>query len=552
MENRSLLSQYGLTYGLSTPSSPKKPFKQPIGFTSNSLALKPRVFPQALDRVFFQGKNATPPLTAKPNIDAPNSKHPILKLGLMSLISSSLLGCPTDSVAPPPKPENPFFLPSPKDSSTFTPLTSSAPQVTDLQPIIFKNLVEDLFKKGIQYFIDYRHPNGLVLDRGLNPIVSSPSNNVVQLRPSVISNNQNMASIAATGYGFTSWVMAAEKGIISKSTAEAWSIQALKFMEDHTPLEQHGWMSHFVDAEKGAPFGNSEISSIDTAIFMLGALSAGEYFGGETQKIVQRLFNKIDFPFMLTNNGTQPNKLQFSHGFFLKEGKPQFIETNWDNYSEGILLSLLSLGSTVHAVPKTVWTEGWDRHKNWEFNGKKTFNPLPLFTFYYPHGFFPLKGKKDEKGDDFWEESLKAFEMQVEYCQKEGYPEGLFGLTACDGPTGYQAFAPQPSNKETTEKTPPNNIQPIAPPAIFASLPFSEKFAKSSLKTLMAKGLLNGKYGVICAYDPKTDWKAPDAIGIDVGSTLLMMDASDQSIIHKLMEKNPIIRAAMTRAGYRF
>ncbi|MBY0405598.1 MAG: hypothetical protein K2X66_16975, partial [Cyanobacteria bacterium] len=96
------------------------------------------------------------------------------------------------------------------------------------------------------------------------------------------------------------------------------------------------------------------------------------------------------------------------------------------------------------------------------------------------------------------------------------------------------------------------NIQPIAPPAIFATLPFSEKFAKSSLKTLMSKGLLNGKYGVICAYDPKTDWKAPDAIGIDVGSTLLMLDASDQSIIHKLMEKNPIMKAAMTRAGYRF
>lgn len=389
--------------------------------------------------------------------------------------------------------------------------------------------VQRLTTKSIDYFIQHRHASGLVLDRAPNTTGAPPT------------LNPTMASIAATGYGLSALVLGVEKGQVSRQQAEAWTLETLATVAAITPPENKGWMPHFIDINTLKPYGKSEISSIDTVLFLLGALAAGEYFGGAVKQKAQALFDQVDFQAMLTNDGTQPDKRQFSHGFHLEAGQRQFIPWNWNAFSEGILIPLLALGAAPQQnIPESVWTQGWKRDKGWKAFGQETYGPLPLFTHYYPLGYLPLKGKKDSQGEDLWENARKAVEMQRQHCQVKGYPDGLFGISACDGPNGYLAYHP----------THPEEDKTIAPPAILASLPFNDKAVYEALQALKKRGLSEDSFGLTCAYNVDSGWKATDALGIDIGSTLLMMDAYQGGLIHKLMSQNAVLQKGLKRAGW--
>ncbi|EKE04509.1 MAG: hypothetical protein ACD_20C00056G0008 [uncultured bacterium] len=423
-----------------------------------------------------------------------------------------------------------------KDTVTFTSKTVQT-SLSQVERVQLNKDLDEIENKSIKYFIDNRSQGGLILDRAPN------------------SDNyswKKMSSIAATGYGLSALILGTEKSLISKKQAEEYTLQTLKFVDENTPEIQGGWLAHFMDGETGESIkfkdkdGNvtesSEISSIDTALFYFNAFASAEYFGGEVKKQVEKMYNKIDFKMMLTQDNQKPDQLAFNLGFHVKDGKKEFIPYKWDEYSEGILVPLFALGSKE--VPETVWTKGWDRAKKWEYKGTKTFHHLPLFTYFYPHGLLDFKDKVDKNGDNFWEESKNAVKMQMDYCKDSGYPDGLFGITACDCPND-QYRADQPCDGA--------NDGIIAPPAVIACLPFSEKEVSQRITTLKNLGLINNeKYGPCNAYNVKTGWRATDALGIDLGSMLLMIDYyKNNGQIHKLIEKNPIVKKSMDRAGFR-
>jgi hypothetical protein len=425
-----------------------------------------------------------------------------------------------------------------------------------LETVTLQQKLEIIQQRSIRYFLEQSHPQtGLVRDRALQPAHDAPP---------LPENPQNtMASVAATGYGFCAQVLAAEQGLIPREQAAANVLKALKFVEQTTPRENEGWLYHFVHWDTGAPYAHSEVSSVDTALFYFGALAAGEYFGGDVQKQVDRMLSQLNFKLMLQNEilvpappskgedlaasaqrmpqATAPDKRSFSHGFHWVDGQRQFIPWNWAAYSEGILLPLLAMGSTTHPVPDTVWSEGWDRTLNWRRGDQETFGPLPLFTYYYPLGYLPVKGKQDKQGLDLWARARTAVKLQQAYCQEKGYPDGLFGLSASDGPTGYRDYAPGHPHEDFT----------LAPPALLAALPLDPAAVEKAFPALEKRGLTTGRYGLTCAYNPKTDWRAPDALGIDVGSTMLMLDAAQpRPTLHPLLARSAWLTRALTRAGF--
>lgn len=401
-------------------------------------------------------------------------------------------------------------------------------KISNIQLNQFLNHIE---KKSLKYFIDHRLPNGLVLDRAPN------SKN----QPSGLA--AEMASIATTGYGLTAWVLAAEKNIIPKDQAKQWVMESLKFVDAHTPKIQGGWLAHFVDSKTGEIYKDTEVSSVDTALFFFNAFIAAEYFGGEVKDQVNKMFDNIDFDLMLTQDNKLPDSKAFSLGFHLKDGKREFIQYKWDEYSEGILVPLLALGSDK--VKDSVWSEGWDRSKQWKYDGKESFVSLPLFTYYYPHGLLDLKDKVDVKGDNYWQSSLNAVQMQIKFCQDKGYPSGIFGITACDGPNGYQPYQPA-----GTEEYPAHDGT-VGPPAIIACLPFAEKEVTNLLDFIKKNQLDNEEYGLCNAYNVKSGWKTEDALGIDLGSMLLMTDQYQSGFIHKLSNRSPMVNKIMQRAGFK-
>ncbi|HRU94409.1 MAG TPA: hypothetical protein P5195_04155, partial [Anaerolineae bacterium] len=109
--------------------------------------------------------------------------------------------------------------------------------------------------------------------------------------------SEGIASIAAVGFGLTAYPIGVEQGYI---TREQGYERANGTLDTLLALDrEHGFYYHFLDMETGARAWESEVSTIDTAILMMGVLAAGEYFGGEVQAKAEQIYADVDWPWFV-------------------------------------------------------------------------------------------------------------------------------------------------------------------------------------------------------------------------------------------------------------
>src|SRR5678815_5982515 len=108
--------------------------------------------------------------------------------------------------------------------------------------------LDDLQQRSFRYFWEQADPQtGLVPDRAR--MDGSPLD----------ATHQNVASIAATGFGLTSLCIASDRRWISKSEALERTRNTLHFF-DTRAFQQRGWFYHWLDAKTGERRWNSEVS----------------------------------------------------------------------------------------------------------------------------------------------------------------------------------------------------------------------------------------------------------------------------------------------------
>lgn len=104
----------------------------------------------------------------------------------------------------------------------------------------------------------------------------------------------DIASIASVGYGLAALVIGVEHKWISYRKAYNKAVGTLDtFINNVEGI--NGFFYHFVNMENGKRKWNCEVSIIDTAIFICGALTAGEYFGKDVKKKAEILYKKINW-----------------------------------------------------------------------------------------------------------------------------------------------------------------------------------------------------------------------------------------------------------------
>src|SRR5690554_1982076 len=102
------------------------------------------------------------------------------------------------------------------------------------------------------------------------------------LIPDRYPTNPSIASIASVGFGLAAYVVGADEGWI---TFEEGYERVDGTLDMLLRLERiQGFYYHFLNTRTGTRAWNSEISIIDTGILLMGAIAAGEYFGGETKE----------------------------------------------------------------------------------------------------------------------------------------------------------------------------------------------------------------------------------------------------------------------------
>ena len=102
------------------------------------------------------------------------------------------------------------------------------------------------------------------------------------------SRENSPASIGVVGFAFSSYPVAVERGWMPRAVAVERALAALRFFRDSDQSGGpeatgfKGFYYHFLDMRTGARVWRSELSIIDTALLIAGALTASKFFNAST------------------------------------------------------------------------------------------------------------------------------------------------------------------------------------------------------------------------------------------------------------------------------
>jgi hypothetical protein len=300
-----------------------------------------------------------------------------------------------------------------------------------------------------------------------------------------------------------------------------------------------------VDIESGKRVWESEVSSIDTSILLLGVLSVGQYFGGEIEVKARQIYDAVNWPWFLDDNRQM---------FYMAYRPEKGFEGHWDFYAEQLMMYILAAGSVTHPVDEVPYYT-FTRHVASYGDGEPFIHSWfgSLFTYQYSHAWIDFRDYVDREGVNWFDNSIKASLAQYNFAvdmdsKYETLGPNAWGLTACDGPNGYNGrYGAPPSGFDNQQHYVDDTI---APCAAIASMIFTPKQSGQALQNYASIPELKGKYGFYDAYNLTEDWFDSDVIGIDKGITLLMLANAENNFVYEIMMQNETILNGLSKLQF--
>jgi len=426
------------------------------------------------------------------------------------------------------------------------------------KPKSFDPFLDTLQQRTIKWFLEATPvTTGLTPDRWPSP---SPS------------------SIAAVGFALSVYPVAVERKIMSRKEALTRVLSTLRFFWK-TPQGDgtsnvagfKGFFYHFIDARTGLRVWNCELSTVDTALLLLGMLFCQSYFDrnvpaeAEVRALADSIYRRVDWKWSM---GSLEG---ISMGWTPGEG---FNRLTWYGYTEGMFVYVLALASPTHPVAGSAY-DHWLSTYTWaEHYGEEYVQFAPLFGHQFTQCWIDLRCIKDryvrEKGLDYFENSRRATYSQWNYVKQNpgkfrDYSATIWGLTACDGPKDTTFVVDGQERRfigygaRGTSSTWSNDDGTLAPTAPAGSLPFAPEICLPVLKAMRRSygSQLWTEYGFRDAFNPTfvtpstpNGWFDTDYLGIDQGPIVLMIENLRNGFVWKVMKKNPYIVAGLKRAGF--
>ncbi|MDR0553587.1 MAG: hypothetical protein LBG76_02140 [Treponema sp.] len=358
---------------------------------------------------------------------------------------------------------------------------------------------------------------------------------------------RDFASIAAAGFALAVYPAGVEKGWISREAGLERTLETLKTFEA-LPHYQ-GFFYHFIQIHNGKPWPGTEVSTIDTALFLAGAFVAAEYFGGQAAELVDRIYRRINWTILLKPNG------RFFMAFREKDGAFEpFGE--WAEAAEQFILYVFAAGAPVHKVSGDVFYafSRWSVRSGEHEYIRSYMNSI--FVYQYSHAFIDFRGTVDRKGVDWWANSVNAVRAARQYAidasgQWKTLGPDSWGLSAGLGPKGYQgAYGARPNGMPGGALV-DRNDGTVAVYGAVASLPFAPEEAAAALRHYAGYEALWGPYGLSDSFnlDQGEGWFCPHYIGIDKGIEALMIVNYQTGLIWELFNRNRYVKAGLAEIG---
>jgi hypothetical protein len=365
------------------------------------------------------------------------------------------------------------------------------------------SLKHEMELRALRYFIENAQPEtGQVRDNSENFFPNTDTNNV--------------ASFASTGFGLSIITNASIRGMVTKKFATSYVTKTLKFALSNVPRRK-GWFVHFYDWKSGARLYDSEYSTIDTALFLTGALYAREVLNDpEITRLSNQIYKDIDFWDAMTDGGARPTKRTLSMAFSDQRG---YTDAQWNMYAEEMILIILGLGHPGHPLPREAWLAfSRESKRTEEIMGLNQ----ALFVHQYSQLFLDFRNFNDGFRNYF--QNSKALsqyhrDMANSKAEYKTLREGYWGMSAGIVPDGY-GVANALSHGST-----------VCIGCAIASAPyFSKTVLDDAAKWVNGPygDKIWGRYGITDSIDLDQNWFSQTVLGITVGPEFLALSNVDE------------------------
>jgi exo beta-1,2-glucooligosaccharide sophorohydrolase (non-reducing end) len=386
-----------------------------------------------------------------------------------------------------------------------------------------------------------------------------------------LPRDDRIVATGATGFGIMALVVGIDRGFITREQGVARLDKVTKFLEKAP--RYHGAWSHFMDGRTGQSLPVFDVVDgggdlVESAFLMQGLLVARQYFNHQTPQeteLVKRITGLWE-----TVGWDWYCKSQDSDALYW-HWTPEwgwFINHRLTGLNETMIVYLLAIASPTHAVAPELYYTGWAGQsdvsaiyrKNWSgssegekytngtiYNGIKldvgvgSGGPL-FFTHYSYTGFDPHS--LTDLYTNYFENNRNIALINRAYAienpaKHKTYGPDAWGLTAADGPTGYNPSAPDVRSDQGT----------LAPTGALASYPYTPDASMAAFKHFYRDlgDRLWGIYGPIDAYNLDQDWWSPIHMGLNQAPITVMVENYRTGLVWKLFHANPEIQSMLKK-----
>jgi hypothetical protein len=395
-------------------------------------------------------------------------------------------------------------------------------------------LLDRVQRQTLRYFWDFGHPaSGMARERS-NPVPGYDFRDTV--------------TTGGSGFGIMAMIAGAARGFLPRDEVRKRVARMVDFLA--RAKRHHGVLPHFLHGASGTtiPFSPQDDGGdlVETAFLIAGLLCARQYFSDDARldADIDHLWHAVEWDWH-----TRGDSVLYWHWSPRHDWAMNHAIRGWN---ECLIAYVLAAASPTHTIAPEVYHRGWTDSPT--FRNGKTYDgitlPLgppqggPLFFAHYSFLGLDPRGLSDRYAD-YWAQNRAHALINRAHCianphKFAGYGANCWGLTACDGDRGYNAFAPD------------NDHGVIAPTAALASMPYTPAESMAALRHFyedMGERLWRDR-GFADAFNDSAGGVADSHLAIDQGPIVVMIENGRTGLLWKLFMSCPEVAAGLERLGF--
>jgi hypothetical protein len=394
-------------------------------------------------------------------------------------------------------------------------------------------LLDRVQRQTLRYFWDFGHPvSGLARERS-NPVPGYDYRETV--------------TTGGTGFGIMAMLAGCERGFLTRPDLRARIARIVSCLESAERF--HGVFPHFLHGGTGKtiPFSAKDDGGdlVETAFLIAGLLCARQYLDDASLRAaIDRLWHAAEWDWHTRREDVLYWHWSERHGWAMNHAIR--------GWNECLIAYVLAAASPTHPIDPRVYRRGWTDSP--VFRNGRSYDgvtlPLgpdrggPLFFAHYSFLGLDPRGLSDAYAS-YWAQNCAHVHINRAHCIANpngfaGYGANCWGLTACDGGQGYNAFAPD------------NDHGVIAPTAAIASMPYAPAESFAALRHFhddMGDRLFRD-LGFVDSFNQTADWVADSHLAIDQGPIVVMIENHRSALLWRLFMSCPEIANGLRRLGF--